>query len=47
MIVVGDGELRFLAVCSCGWRSEPLRPNRIHVTWEDHVDAARRADATL
>jgi hypothetical protein len=46
-MVVADGELRFVAACSCGWRSEPLRPNGIDVTWETHADVTRRADAPV
>lgn len=42
-MVVFDGEPRFVSVCSCGWRSEPVRPNRVLIEWEDHVDAVLQA----
>jgi hypothetical protein len=44
MLGTGDDPF-FRAVCSCGWRSEHVPPQRVHSAWEDHVDELRGAAA--
>ena len=34
-----DGEVRFRAVCSCGWKSEPVSPEQVLISWQDHAES--------
>lgn len=42
-VMTSDEAQRFRAVCSCGWKSEPIDASEVVIAWESHVEELRRS----